>query len=505
MMRPKPPQLRRRALLTSLLTALLTAPAVAKESELSFVISQLPPGRANPLTSGGFPPLLIWGSMFDALTEIGENGTLQPSLATAWRAESLQRWIITLREGVVFSNGEPFNAEAAKGTLDFLMSDAGRPLSAFREVQSISTVSVRDAYTLDIATSTPDSMLPAKLAGVWMLPPQYLSEVGAETFARKPHGTGPFRAARIGIEVFELERAPQAWQPARLDRLVVRALPDPTSRVQALISGAADVAFDVGVEDIEAVEESGARVDYRRRASVEVWQFITERPSPLQDARVRLALNMAVDRDSIVKTLLRGRTRVATQVAAPGAFAFDPDLPAIPYDPARARQLLAEAGFPNGLDLAFQVFVEGPADSAIYLKVVEDLAKAGVRIKLIRATRQQNLDGVYNGKWLGSAFNMNWGSLPSLDPLAAMRYHSCFWSVPWICRRDLADLMVAADAEFDLDKRRTIVRDIIHRLHADPPGILLYDNLHPDGIGPRVAEYEAPFGFIRYHKLETTE
>ncbi len=100
---------------------------------------------------------------------------------------------------------------------------------------------------------------------------------------------------------------------------------------------------------------------------------------------------------------------------------------------------------------------------------------------------------------------MNYGSVPSLDPLASMGFHSCLWPWPWICREDIAERTLAADREFDPDKRRKIVRGILRDLHDDPPGIYLYENIHVDGISNRVTTYEAPYGFIQYHTLELSD
>jgi peptide/nickel transport system substrate-binding protein len=498
----------RRAIVRALGLALaLTASAArgAAPGTITAVISNLPPGLGNPLTSGGFPPMLVWPAVFDALSRIGADGELKPSLASAWRVENSTTWVFELRAGVTFANGEPFDAVAVMGTVNFLLSESGRRFSAYREVQTIQGMRARGPLTLEITTTQPDSMLAHKLAGVWILPPKYFAEVGAETFALRPVGTGPYTAARWESAKLELAPFAGSWRKPKLAGLTIRALPQASSRAQAIISRAADIAFDLDLDDIDAVEASGARVDLRRRASVQAWQYITELPSPLQDARVRLALNLAIDRQSIVDTMLQGRTRVPSQVAAVGVFGHDDTLAPYPHDPARAKALLAEAGYPDGFAATFQIVTDGPADASIYQQAAADLAKVGVRVKIARLTPQANNEGLYNGKWAGIAFNMNWGSLPSLDIVAALRYHSCLWPKPWICRPEIVDLMKAADAEFDRDKRKAIIRRILRALHDDPPAILLFENIHPDAVGPRVAGYDAPFGFIRYESLSVKE
>lgn len=490
------------ALTAALVVGISTAHA---ESVVRMALSSMPPGNANPHSSGGWPPLFIWPALFEALTGIGEDGEIEGVLAETWRTEDDTTWVFELKDGIQFSNGTPFDAAAAAASINFLLTDKGRIFSAYREVQTIAQATARDRLTLEITTKQPDSMIPGRLAGVRIIPQDYFDEVGAETFARAPHGTGPFVVQRWETGRATLVRNPLAWQPAQVDRVEYTAAPDSTSRTQALVSGAVDIAFDLNATDIPQAEAAGARIDYRTRASVQMWQFVTERESPLQDKRVRQALNYAVNMEVIVEALKQGITVAASQAAAQGTFGYDPTLKPYPYDPDKARQLLTEAGYPDGFSLPFQVAASSPEDEALYVQVAQELRAVGVDIELVRVPFTKQVQSVYGAPWDGYAFNMNYGSLPSLDPLAAMRYHSCLWQSPWICREDIAERTLAADREFDIDKRREIVRGILHDLHEDPPGIYLYENIHPDGLGPRIETYEAPFGFIRYHTLSAKD
>lgn len=485
-----------------LFAALAFGPQPAQaESVVRMALPSMPPGNANPHTSGGWPPLFIWPALFEALTGINADGEIEGVLAQSWRTENDTTWVFELKDGIQFSNGTPLDAEAAAASINFLLTDKGRTFSAYREVQTIAQATARDRLTLEIKTTQPDSMIPGRLAGVRLIPQTYFDEVGAETFALAPHGTGSFVVSRWETGRATLVRNPTAWRPAQIDRVEYTAAPDSTTRTQALVSDAVDIAFDLSPTDIPQAEAAGARIDYRTRASVQMWQFITELESPLQDKRVRQALNYAVNMELIVEALKQGITVAASQAAARGTFGYDPSLKPYPYDPAKARQLLTEAGYPDGFALPFQVVASSPEDEALYVQVAQDLRAVGVNIELVRVPFTKQVQSVYGAPWDSFAFNMNYGSLPSLDPLAAMRYHSCLWQYPWICREDISERALAADREFDMDKRRGIVRSILRDLHDDPPGIYLYENIHPDGLGPRIETYEAPFGFIRYHTL----
>lgn len=486
-------------------SAALWAATTNAESVVRMALPSMPPGNANPHTSGGWPPLFIWPALFEALTGISDDGEIEGVLAESWSNENETTWIFTLKDDIQFSNGTPFDAKAAAASINFLLTDKGRVFSAYREVQTIAQATARDRLTLEIRTNQPDSMIPGRLAGVRLIPQAYFDEIGAEQFARAPHGTGSFIVSRWETGRATLVRNPGAWRPAKVDRVEYTAAPDSTTRTQALVSEAVDIAFDLSATDILQAEAAGARIDYRTRASVQMWQFVTELESPLQDKRVRQALNYAVNMEVIVEALKQGITVAASQAAAKGTFGYDPTLRPYPYDPNKARQLLADAGYPDGFSLPFQVAASSPEDEALYVQVAQELRAVGVNIELVRVPFTKQVQSVYGAPWDGFAFNMNYGSLPSLDPLAAMRYHSCLWQSPWICREDIVERTLAADREFDMEKRREIVTGILRDLHEDPPGIYLYENIHPDGLGLRVKTYEAPFGFIRYHTLEMTD
>ncbi len=477
----------------------------AQDSVLRMAIASMPPGNANPHTSGGWPPLLLWPALFEPLTQVSPAGELVGLLADSWRYENETTWVFELKDGIRFSNGEVFDAAAVAATINFLLTDKGKTFSAYREVRTVDHAKARDRLTLEVKTTQPDSMIPGRLAGVRILPPAHFEAVGPEAFALEPHGTGPYMVERWATGRAAFVPNPYAWRTPKIGRIEVTAAPDSTTRAQAMISGAVDISFDLAPTDVLQAEASGAQIHYRTRASVQMWNFITELESPLQDKRVRQALNYAVDIETIVAALLQGITVPASQAAARGTFGYDPELKPYPHDPEKARALLAEAGYPDGFDIAFQIATSNPEEEAIYLQIIQDLQKVGVNVELISMPFTKQVRSVYGAPWDGKAFNMNYGSLPSLDPLAAQRYHSCLWQSPWICRPDIAERTLAADREFDMDKRRDIVRGILHDLHEDPPGIYLYENVHPDALGPRVATYDAPFGFIQYHTLAVTD
>nr|NKB45731.1 hypothetical protein [Alphaproteobacteria bacterium] len=347
----------------------------ARGGSVKIGISALPPGLGNPLSSLGFPALSVWPAVFDTLIQVDASGDLVSSLALSWEAEDEQSWLISLRPDVQFSNGEICDAQAVASTFDVLSSPVGQTQAVYRDAKTVRRAEVVDPLTVRLHTVTPDAALPGKLTGIRILPPAYFAELGFSDFSRAPIGTGPFMAKRWDQRSVELVPNPLAWRPPALDRLSILPVPGAVGRLQALLSGGVDIAMNINPEDGATVEAFGGRTKTTSRAAVLALQFILERESPLTDARVRRALNLAVDRSQITKHILAGATVPATQLAVSEAFGYAPGLPPLEHDLEQARQLMSDAGYKNGFRLPMTMTLgSSPNDTAVFQQVAADLA-----------------------------------------------------------------------------------------------------------------------------------
>lgn len=479
--------------------ALLSCLPRAQAAGSVAIATVLPPGY--PLRAIAYPPYAVYPVEYDGLTEIGPDGTLAPALATGWRAETETKWVFTLRENVRFANGEPCTAEAVKTTFDHIRSWEGRGTSAYREIATVSKVEVRGPHTLVISTAVPDVMLPQKLVSIKILPPRHFAEVGVAGMEQAPIGTGPYMQVSRTTSTILLKRNPHAWRPGRVDEIKLVAVPDQTARIQALAAGQVTIALDVGLEGAEEIARSGARSIPFPTGSVDVIQFINTRLSPLQDKRVRLALNFAVNKRAIVEKLLGGKTTVATGFASRGTFGFDPAATEpFPYDPVKAKALLADAGYSKGFDLPIEVMQS--IDPSPFQQVAADLRAVGVNVTLTNITITQYNAGYFENTWKGLAFYAGYNAMPSLDALAPMRLHSCLWQAAWYCDEAVAKMVREADQTFDRERRLQKTRDLLDVLRRDPPAILLYDAFKVSAVSARVRTFEAPFGFIHFESLD---
>lgn len=473
---------------------------------LDIAVYAFPPGMGNPHTQTNLPAIFVWPAILEPLTVIGESGAVEPALALYWQRIDALTWRFRLRDNVTFSNGEAFDAEAAAATFAFLQSPAAVGMMVAGEVGQIARTRVHSRLELDVVTHAPDPLLPRGLAVVRMVAPRHWQAVGPAGFARDPVGTGPFRVRSWGATRIELEAWPGSWRAPRVRELVFHELPDAPSRVQAVRAGAVDIAVQLGPDDAAALAAAGARLVARPTGSVLGLSFLLTRPGPLQDPRVREALNLAVDRGRIVEHLLGGYTEAATQHASRHAFGHHPGLAPYPHDPPTARALLAEAGYPDGFRLTAEVAVGvGANDAAVYQQVAADLRQIGVELELRSIPMQLLVRRLFTGDWRGEAFGMGYDAAPHLDGWRPFRQHSCLWPRPWFCDPALTALVEAVQRAEELTPRTEAMHRLLEAYHAAIPSLPLYEVVGFDAVGPRVRHYRNVFGVINFHELELAD
>jgi peptide/nickel transport system substrate-binding protein len=464
------------------------APAVAGQP-VRVGVAAFPIAQANPFRDVIAPRTLPETALFDTLTRMTSGGELEPQLALSWHAEDPLTWIFRLRRGVKFSNGKPFSAATVVAVLELLQAPTAAAYSIARELVTVKQASVLDAHTLVITTHYPDLMLPRRLSALRIPEPEHWQQLGPVGFAQQPVGTGSYQLQQWSANRIHLTPSLGAWRPAK-SAVEVILIPDPATRLQALLSGAVDIAVGVGPDDTEAIASRGGTSHIEIGGRVMHLAFITVKDSPLQDSRVRRALNFAVNRPLIVATILRGATVPASQAIPRQAFGYDPALRPYPYDPAAAKALLVEAGFADGFAITASVAVgSSVVDEAYYQAIAQDLRRVGVRLRLERITVGKLVQYIYEGGWPGEAFGMDFGTEPSLDGLRPFLLHSCLWSQPWHCDPAQVPVIEAAQREFDPQRRLDLVRQLVRRHHQDPPGIMMFELPRFDGLVEGVDGY----------------
>ena len=350
----------RLARLAALVTlAVLLAAAAPVSAQDTLVIAQgadiitLDPTQATQIHN-----LNLFYNIFDALVtwDPKDIGKIVPELALSWRSVNPTTWQFKLRQNVKFHNGEPFNAEAVKFTVERLITKGVHQV--YGGFSTIDHVEVVDPHTVNIVTTKPDPILVKRFAGYGgqMLPPQYIKQVDWKTFAQKPVGTGPYKFVEwIKDDRVVLEASPDSWRPApRIKKVIWKPIPDTFARVAALTRGEAHLITKVIPDHVAQIDKAGCcRVEHTLTNLVTVY-LINAKTGPLANTKVRQALNYAVDKDKIIKELYNGYAIPIGSGIPNTDFGYNAAIKPYPYDPARAKKLLAEAGFAGGVDVDIQ-------------------------------------------------------------------------------------------------------------------------------------------------------
>lgn len=466
----------------------------------------LPPGLGNPYRGTGVPTIYTHRAMFEGLTFVTEDGAVEPLLATSWEMLDELTWRFDLRKDVLFHNGAPFTADAVVNAVDYLTSPAAGVEPIARDLGALDRAEAADDHTVIIHTDVPAPLLPAMMESLLIVEPDLWRRLGRDQFAREPVGTGPFKLHEWADAKATLMAHTEGWRPPQTDKLEIFAIPDASARVQAILSNRIDIAVAMSRDDILAIEAGGGRGDVGTTISVLGIVFILtglEDGHPLLDKRVRQALNYGVDKDAYIAALFGNQTTAASQPATAAAFGFNRDVKPYPYDPDLARQMLAEAGYPDGFSFTAEVTIGGGASLApAYQQVASNLLDIGVVMSLKTIPVQQLIRGIQEGEWRGEAFGMNYSAERTTDALRPLRLHSCIHRSPWYCDRTLSDKIETAFATSDLEARRSLTEEIMAAYHDEAPAIWMHEVIMYKALGPRVRNFRQDHTVLNYHDIE---
>ena len=292
---------------------------------------------------------------------------------------------------------------------------------------------------------------------------------------------------------------------ANISRLEIVALPEAPTRVQALMSGQVDIDTDVAVDSIAALKAARFQVDSTPASQVHGFSFITAKDgSPWKDKRLRQAANYAVNKQAIVDNIYGGQATVASQHAAPISFGYNPDVKPYPYDPAMAKKLLAEAGFPNGLELTMNVVHTTMTLTNATQQVANDLTAVGIKTNLISIPIPELIGKFLNGGWAPEiqAFNVGTDHTGHLDAgVGFSSFYSCAKKVQVYCDEAEMPLITAAAGEFNVDKRRQLLRDVLKMNHDNAPLIFMAEQRSNMGVHPKVKNFKNEVFVLNYHEM----
>lgn len=391
----------RRVLASVLPLALAFGIAVAQPSSaktLRYAVQTFGGETFDPTLTAISTSLGFGGPLWDWLTIVDKDGKLHPGLATSWKGSPDNKtWTFTLRKGVKFHDGTEMTAEDLKFTLEvgFGRKEAHSSRAAkFRK--AIKSVDVVDRYTARINANKAWPTFPFDISnqpgieGI-VLPKAYIEKVGWKTYGQKPISTGVWRYVKHETGNYvEFEAVKNHWRyknPA-FDRLRMQLVPEGSTRVAMLKTGQVDIA-DISLDDVKDLKAAGFNIVNDPQPSsvrIHLYGSYYKNAGPIGKLKVRKALNLAINRQELVDTLLYGQGKPAAVFPiSPLSIGYPADLKPYRYDPAEARRLLAAAGYPNGFRIKLYAVPTG--GFTLYKQVTEVVAgyweAIGVKAEII--------------------------------------------------------------------------------------------------------------------------
>ncbi len=437
-------------------------------------------------------------NMYDSLLHKTPKLQYEPSLATEWRAIDDTTWEFKLRKGVKVHSGDLFSAEDVKFTFERVLNPETKS-PQIGNVRAVKEVKVIDEHTVHLVTDKPFPLLLERMVFFPMLPKKYFEKVGAQTFAdQAPSGTGPYKFVEWKRDQYlRLERFEEHWRgPAPIKTFIIRVIPETATQVAELKTGGVDIVRSLPPDlmpDLKANPNT-----YVSTAPILRTHYVSldMRHPPFDKKEARQAANFAIDRQAIIEKLMGGLGKDVPTVINPMAFGYDPAIEPYGYDPKKAKELLKQAGYPNGVDITLHTGFGTAWGRQMAEALAEMLTEVGLRTNLKIWDPGPAWDKFFQGEGKAThGFYGSWGYYSTFDADAILHplYHTepGGWVGKWYTRvPGLDQLIDEARSTVDRETRLATYAEIQRLIKEEAPSIFLYHQHDMLGISKRVV-YEA--------------
>ena len=485
------------------LLGLLASPgaplAAGPEGQLTWAVHiSLAPTWFDPAeTPGMITPYMVLYALHDALVKPMPGQPRAAGLAESWSvSKDGLVYEFVLRKNALFHNGDPVTADDVKFSLERYRGTASKLLK-----ERVAAVETPDPSHVRIRLKQPwpdflTFYTNATGAG-WIVPRKYVEKVGDEGFKKAPIGAGPYKFVSFnpGVELV-LEAFEQYWRkPPTVKRLVLRVIPDESTRLAALKRGEVDIAYSIRGELAEELQKTPGLTLKPAVIQAPFWVYFPEQwdtKSPWHDRRVREAVSLAIDRPSINRALTLGHSRLSGSII-PTSFEYFWQPPAPVYDRARAAKLLAEAGYPNGFDAGDYYCDVSYAN--LGEAVANSLQTVGIRVKLRPLERAAFFSGYAEKKFknlIQGSSGAFGNAATRLDAFVASSGVYAYGGYP-----DIDGLIQEQVGDTDPKRREATLRRIQQMVHERVMYAPIWELAFLNGVGPRVRE--SGLGLIAGH------
>jgi peptide/nickel transport system substrate-binding protein len=486
------------------------APAVAApEGQMTWGVHiSLAPTWFDPAeTPGLITPFMMMYAIHDALAKAMPGNPTAPALAESWQISPDGRvYDFTLRKGVKFHNGDTLTSEDVKFSFErYKGANAKQLKERVAAVETPGPLHVR----FRLKNPWPDFMTfyTAASGAGWIVPKKYVEQVGADAYKKAPVGAGPYKFVSFtpGVELV-MDAFEGYWRKTpNVKRLVFKVISDESTRLAALKRGEIDVVYSIRGELAEELMRSPGLT--LKPAVIQAPQWIAmldqwDPKSPWHDRRVRLAANLAIDRKSINQAITLGHSKLTYSII-PSTFDFYWQPPAYAFDPAQAKKLLAEAGYPSGFDAGDYYLDISYAN--VQEAIANYLQQVGIRTKLVSSERAAHWSGYTDKKYKNLAYTASgaFGNAATrLEAFVVAGGAYAYGSYP-----DIDALFKDQAAELDRKKREALLHKIQQLMHEKVMYIPVWELAFINGHGPRVQEsglglipghaYSAPYEDVK--------
>jgi peptide/nickel transport system substrate-binding protein len=431
----------------------------------------------SPFASTALSQKRLERHVYDYLVDFptGDLEQPEPSLATDWEQIDDTTWEFSLREDVVFHDGQPMTAADVKASVERASGFSGE--SAYALTWDPAEVEIVDDHTVRITTEEPFAPMLAELWWTPIVSAEWL-EGDADRLEHEPNGTGPFRLVQDDVNVKTMERNPDYWGdlPA-IESLIWEYISDPQTRLNALLSGEAHAIDRVPPEHLDTIEQADG-VDLESVAGIEtVNLFVREGRLPVWDesADFRRAVNLSFDRGPLVENLVMGSAEAATSFLPTNTLYHQPQDPPFTADPEAAQAALEAAGVPDG-GPEFEIWVaEGflPRAVPVVEAMVEQMRAVGLNPRVVTSDVAGLIDDAFSETGTGAMYHLSWASAGDPHQAAAV-YSSAFaW---FFGDEELDELVNRGKTTLDPSEREQAYAELQEHLWEQAWHVPLYDS-----------------------------
>src|SRR5690625_2925202 len=482
------------------------------DEEITFSLQALPSSLDPHAANDGYS-LYVMTNIYETLVKLNQDLELEPGLAESYEQVDDTTWEFILREDVTFHDGSEFNAEVVKANLDRVRDEAvGAPLEfLFTE---ISEVEIIDDYTVQIHTDEPFAALPVHLAhpGGHMISKEVIDadyaqmEEGGDPLTevhQNPIGTGFFKFEEIveGDHV-TLVRNDDYWgEAANPSEVTFKVVPEDATRIAELSTADADLIYPVNPGDVEQIDNTdGTYVEQNQSANMYYMGFNTE-VEPFDDAEVRRAIAMAIDKEAIINEMLEGIPEMATTPLNPSVNGYSENIDPVEYDVEAARDILEEAGYGDGFTAEIVVSDRTSADIATFIQ--GELSELDIDLEINQmesgAYLEYTADGnheIYMGSWGTVTLDADYGLYPM--------FHSDNVGAPGNRTRyvneEVDTLLDDARTETDEETRMQLYEDAQQIIVDEAPLVPIYHSVLLAGLQEDLSgyyQYPSSFPYLK--------